>query len=80
MKMAAHAICALPFTQSLGDNSQKTSKLGIRIVKPSVFHARRCDDFEGMFRHGDRLCGLVVSLPGFRHRGPGFESRRCQIY
>jgi hypothetical protein len=28
----------------------------------------------------DRLCGLVVRLPGCRHRGLGFDSRRCQIF
>jgi hypothetical protein len=27
----------------------------------------------------DRLCGLVVRVPGYRSRGPGFESRRYQI-
>jgi hypothetical protein len=27
----------------------------------------------------DRLCGLVVRLPGYRPRGPGFVSRRCPI-
>jgi hypothetical protein len=24
----------------------------------------------------DRLCGLVVRVPGYRSRGPGFDSRR----
>jgi hypothetical protein len=28
----------------------------------------------------DRLCGLVVRVPGYRSRGPGFDSRRCQIF
>jgi hypothetical protein len=28
----------------------------------------------------DRLCGLVVKLPGFRPRGPRFYSPRCQIF
>jgi hypothetical protein len=27
----------------------------------------------------DRLCGLVVSVPCYRYRGPGFDSRRYQI-
>jgi hypothetical protein len=27
----------------------------------------------------DRFCSLVVTAPGFRHRGPGFDSRRYQI-
>jgi hypothetical protein len=28
----------------------------------------------------DRLCGLVVRVPGYRSRGPGFDFRRCQIF
>jgi hypothetical protein len=27
----------------------------------------------------DRLCGLVVRVPGYRSRGPGIDSRRYQI-
>jgi hypothetical protein len=29
---------------------------------------------------GDRLCGLVVRVPGYRSRGPGFDSRRYPIF
>jgi hypothetical protein len=28
----------------------------------------------------DRPCGLGVTVPGYRYRGPGFDSRRCQIF
>ena len=28
----------------------------------------------------DRLCGLVVSVSGYRYRGPGFDPRRYQIF
>jgi hypothetical protein len=27
----------------------------------------------------DRLCGLVVRVPGYRSRDPGFDSQRYQI-
>jgi hypothetical protein len=28
----------------------------------------------------DRLCGLAVTVPGYRSRGPGFDPRRYQIF
>jgi hypothetical protein len=28
----------------------------------------------------DRLCGLVFIVPGYRFRGPGFDSRCSQIF
>jgi hypothetical protein len=31
-------------------------------------------------RYSDRLCGLVVRVPGYRSRGPRFDFRRYQIF
>jgi hypothetical protein len=31
-------------------------------------------------RSGDRLCGLVVRVPGYKSRGPGFHSWGYQIF
>jgi hypothetical protein len=28
----------------------------------------------------DRLCGLVVRVPGYRFRGAGFDSQRYEIF
>jgi hypothetical protein len=28
----------------------------------------------------DRLCGLVVTVPGYRFRSPRFDSQRYQIF
>jgi hypothetical protein len=28
----------------------------------------------------DRLCGLVMIVSGYRSKGPGFDSRRFQIF
>jgi hypothetical protein len=33
-----------------------------------------------MLLRKDRLCGLVVRIPGYRSRDPGFDSRRYQIF
>jgi hypothetical protein len=33
-----------------------------------------------LIKNSDRLCGLVVTVPGYRSKGPGFYSRRYQIF
>jgi hypothetical protein len=29
---------------------------------------------DSLLTNNDRICGLVVSVPGYRSRGPGFDS------
>jgi hypothetical protein len=36
--------------------------------------------FQEMSPYLDSLCGLVVRVPGYRYRGPGFDSRCYQIF
>jgi hypothetical protein len=36
--------------------------------------------FKEIFRDLDRTCGLVVRVPGYTSRGPGFDSRSYQIF
>jgi hypothetical protein len=40
----------------------------------------RCYVFVWLSCSQDRLCGLVVRVPGYRSWGPGFDSRRYQIF
>ena len=37
-------------------------------------------DLVTVYNRSDRLCGLVVRVSGYRYRGPGFDSRRYQIF
>jgi hypothetical protein len=39
-----------------------------------------CNHFSQTVGLLDRLCGLVVGVPGYRSKGPGFDSRRYQIF
>jgi hypothetical protein len=36
--------------------------------------------FKTIYDVNDRLCGLVVRVPGYRSRGLKFDSRRYQIF
>jgi hypothetical protein len=38
------------------------------------------DDLTSLSVSRERLCGLVVSVPGYRSRGPGFDSGRYHIF
>jgi hypothetical protein len=36
--------------------------------------------WESKMKQGDRLCSLMVNVPGYRSRGPEFDSGRYQIF
>jgi hypothetical protein len=39
-----------------------------------------CYSYTASYRRIDSLCGLVVRVPSYRSRSPGFDSRRYQIF
>jgi hypothetical protein len=59
----------------------------IRLVHsyvPYANNAYRCFEYENGITKGitlliDRFCGLVVRIPGYTFRNPGYDSRRYQI-
>jgi hypothetical protein len=55
----------------------------LEVPLPSVVHldhTARSATVRKYFCVVDRLCGLVARVPGYRSRGPVFDSRRYQIF
>jgi hypothetical protein len=48
----------------------------LKVVEMSMLDITR-DKGSSMFL---RLCGLVVSVEDYKHRGPGFDSRAFRIF
>jgi hypothetical protein len=59
----------------LTKNVSETGKFNIR---PNRLHST--GNFSNVVSYWDRLCGLVVRVPGYGSRGPGFDSQRYQIF
>ena len=63
------------WVELMADLEGAEKKVSSRI--PSSYHPVSS---ESLYRLCDRLCGLVVRASGYRYRGPGFDSRRYQIF
>jgi hypothetical protein len=76
------SLCRLIFTFSSTLRGQK-ERSGTGSRKEEKGKAENRSDFSVFSLHlfvTDRLCGLVVRVPGYRSKGPGFDSLRCQIF
>jgi hypothetical protein len=70
--------------QNTGQNHDiKTGNRCFENVKQFIILPQRVDrpsKFSFPYLHIDRLCGLVVRVPGYRSSGPGFDFRRYHIF
>ena len=65
----------IPFKSAGASVQSTTGSRGVRISGSNAGYT----NFRGSVK-GDRLCGLVVRVSGYRYRGLGFDSRRYQIF
>jgi hypothetical protein len=60
-----------------------SSDLGLKLSTDLLF-CRQCLNavlfLSSTLWHTDRLCGIVVRVPGYRSRSPGFDSGLYQIF
>jgi hypothetical protein len=56
---------------------QETELLNVSVRKHEVC---RISGFQNSYEFCHLLGGLLVRVPGCRQKGPGFDSRRCQIF
>jgi hypothetical protein len=59
---------------------QEPRKIWSKSVIMILFSINRAMKYTEFKSAGDRLCGLVARVPGYRSRGSGFDSRRYQIF
>jgi hypothetical protein len=69
--------CCLALDFSIGHREGECSKLQWQFVFGTKI-CWRCCKIVLHVRILDRLCGLVVRVLDYRHRGPGFDSRALQ--
>jgi hypothetical protein len=65
----------------LRDRLRTVAKILSRYVFPAKIRTEHLPNRNlEHYRYADRLCGLVVRVPGYRSRDPGLDSRRYQIF
>jgi hypothetical protein len=64
---------------SLGSD-QGCTRLGLNEVDSFARRTLHVCTFYAVINLKDRFCGLVIKVSGCRHRDPGFDSRRYQIF
>ena len=82
-------ICFLLLTVCCSDDEIKEDRMGgtcdtygveNKCMQVLLGNLKGTDNLEDIVVAGDRLCGLVVRISGYRYRGLGFDSRRYQIF
>jgi hypothetical protein len=57
------------------------TKLSLHNLPKNVIHTFQYDDYlKNHMKKTDRVCGLEVTVPGYRTSDSGFDSRRYQIF
>ena len=54
--------------------------MDIQEIHPVMYHLWMYNKKRSVLSTGDRLCGLVFRVSGYRYGGLGFDSRRYQIF
>jgi hypothetical protein len=71
----------LPLPKLLREDAVSSLRTGrIRSSGPWCYIHNTRANLDLVYLYAYRLCGLVVRVPGYRSRGPRFDSRRYQIF
>jgi hypothetical protein len=65
---------------SISISSSSHAPVSQMVSSVSAFRLEFCINFSTLSPSVGRLCGLVIRVPGYRSWGPGFDSRRYQIF
>jgi hypothetical protein len=68
-----------PVASRCNDCAIPAPRLVLKTIKNKTSMLIITRNFNITDNNRDHLCGLVIRFPGYRSRGPAFDSRRCQI-